>query len=144
MGRITILDPQSRDYILSLPGDQMREFARRLNDRQLAAFADYERNLEPIAAKRLPRAVADDPSVMQELTTEGLREAILKSRDQLAALNMIIHDDAKLDQPVRLHADFQGRGACPEGRRELQGVLGTLLGSGLARSVPASRDIVMA
>ena len=96
VGRIANLDPQSRDYILSLPGDQMREFARRLNDRQLAAFADYERNLEPIAAKRLLRAVADDPSVMLELTTEGLREAILKSRDQLAALNMIIHDDASL------------------------------------------------
>ena len=96
VGRIANLDPQSRDYILSLPGDQMREFARRLNDRQLAAFADYERNLEPIAAKRLLRAVADDPSVMLELTAEGLREAILKSRDQLAALNMIIHDDASL------------------------------------------------
>lgn len=96
VGRIANLEPQARDYILSLPGDQMREFARRLNDRQLAAFADYERNLEPIAAKRLLRAVADDPSVMLELTTEGLREAILKSRDQLAALNMIIHDDASL------------------------------------------------
>ena len=96
VGRIANLDPQARDYILSLPGDQMRDFARRLNDRQLAAFADYERNLEPRAAKRLLRAVADDPSVMLELTTEGLREAILKSRDQLAALNMIIHDDASL------------------------------------------------
>jgi len=96
VGRIANLDPQARDYILSLPGDQMRDFARRLNDRQLAAFADYERNLDPVAAKRLLRAVADDPSVMQELTTEGLREAIFKSRDQLAALNMIIHDDASL------------------------------------------------
>jgi hypothetical protein len=96
VGRIANLDPQARDYILSLPGDQMRDFARRLNDRQLAAFADYERNLEPIAAKRLLRAVADDPSVMLELTTEGLREAIFKSRDQLAALNMVIHDDASL------------------------------------------------
>jgi len=96
VGRIANLDPQARDYILSLPGDQMRDLARRLNDRQLAAFADYERNLEPGAAKRLLRAVTDDPSVMLELTTEGLREAILKSRDQLAALNMIIHDDASL------------------------------------------------
>ena len=96
VGRIANLDPQARDYILSLPGDQMRDFARRLNDRQLAAFADYERNLEPIAAKRLLRAVADDPAVMLELTAEGLREAIYKSRDQLAALNMVIHDDASL------------------------------------------------
>ncbi len=96
VGRIANLDPEARSYILSLPGDQMRDLARRLNDRQLAAFADYERNLEPRAAKRLQRAVVDDPSVMLDLTTDGLRDAILKSRDQLAALNMIIHDDASL------------------------------------------------
>jgi hypothetical protein len=96
VSRIANLDPQARDFILSLPGGQMREFARRLNDRQLAAFAYYERNLEPSAARRLLRAVAEDPAVMTELTAEGLRDAILKSRDQLAALNMIIHDDASL------------------------------------------------
>lgn len=94
--RIANLDPQARDFILSLPGDQMRDLARRLNDRQLAAFADYERNLEPTAARRLLRAVVEDPTVMMELTAEGLRDAILKSRDQLAALNMIIHEDASL------------------------------------------------
>ena len=96
VSRIANLDPQARDFILSLPGGQMHELARRLNDRQLAAFADYERNLEPSAARRLLRAVAEDPAVMMELTGEGLRDAILKSRDQLAALNMIIHDDASL------------------------------------------------
>ncbi len=96
VARIANLDPQARELILSLPADQMRDFARRLNDRQLAAFADFERNLEPNAARRLLRAVADDPTVMQELTVEGLRDAILRSRDQIAALNMIIHDDASL------------------------------------------------
>ena len=96
VSRIANLDPQARDFILSLPGGQMHELARRLNDRQLAAFADYERNLEPAAGRRLLRAVAEDPAVMMELTGEGLRDAILKSRDQLAALNMIIHDDASL------------------------------------------------
>ena len=96
LGRIANLTPEGRDFILSLPGDQLREFARRLNDRQLAAFADYERNLDPQAARRLLRAVADDPSIMTDLTREGLRDAIFKSRDQVAALNMIIHDDASL------------------------------------------------
>ena len=46
VARIANLDAQSRELILSFPADQMREFARRLNDRQLAAFADYERNLD--------------------------------------------------------------------------------------------------
>ncbi len=105
VARIANLDAQSRDLILSFPADQMREFARRLNDRQLAAFADYERNLEPNAAKRLLRAVTDDPSVMLDLTTEGLRDAILGSRDQLAALTMILHDDASLFNYSRVLKD---------------------------------------
>ncbi len=105
VARIANLDAQSRELILSFPADQMREFARRLNDRQLAAFADYERNLDPSAAKRLLRAVADDPSVMLDLTTEGIREAVFGSRDQLAALNMIIHDDASLFNYGRILKD---------------------------------------
>ncbi|WKW52193.1 hypothetical protein [Rhodomicrobium lacus] len=96
VGRIANLSPEARDFILSLPGDQVREFARRLNDRQLAAFADYERNLEPSAAKRLLRAVTDDPSVMRDLTAEGIREGILGSRDQLAALEMMLQEAPSL------------------------------------------------
>jgi hypothetical protein len=83
----------------------MREFARRLNDRQLAAFADYERNLAPTAAKRLLRAVADDPSVMLDLTAEGIREAVFSSRDQLAALNMVIDEDSGLFSYGRILKD---------------------------------------
>ena len=107
VARIANLDTQSRDFILSLPADQMRDLARRLNDRQLAAFADYERNLEPNAAKRLLRAVADDPSVMLDLTTEGIRDAIFNSRDHVAALNMILHDDASLFNYSRILKDAE-------------------------------------
>ncbi len=107
VARIANLDPQSRDLILNLPGDQMRDFARRLNDQQLSAFADYQRNLEPNAARRLLRAAAEDPSVMQELSSDGLRQAIFKSRDQLVALNMVIHDDASLLSYGRILKDAE-------------------------------------
>ncbi len=96
VSRIANLDAQARDVILSMPANEMRDLARRLNDRQLAAFADYQRHLEPAAARRLARAVAEDPAAMQELAGDGLRQAILNSRDQLAALNMVLHDDASL------------------------------------------------
>jgi hypothetical protein len=96
LGRIAKLTPEQRELILSLPGRQMRDFARKLSDPQLAAFADYQRRLEPAAARALMRAVTETPSVMQELSGEGLRHAIYNSRDQLAALNMVIHSDATL------------------------------------------------
>ena len=96
LGRIAKLTPEQREMILSLPGGQMRDFARKLSDSQLAAFADYQRRLEPAAARALMRAVIETPSVMQELSGEGLQRAIYNSRDQLAALNMVIHADASL------------------------------------------------
>ncbi|HZV20843.1 MAG TPA: hypothetical protein VE986_04780 [Hyphomicrobiales bacterium] len=105
--RIANLSPEARELILNLPADQMRDFTRRLKDRELAAFADYERHLEPAAARRLLRAVAEDPSVMNELSGEGLRQAVLASRDQLAALNMAIHEDAGLISYGRIFKDAQ-------------------------------------
>ena len=96
LGRIAKLTPEQRELILTLPGGQMRDFARKLSDPQLAAFADYQRLLVPAAARALMRAVIESPSVMQELSGEGLQHAIYNSRDQLAALNMVIHADASL------------------------------------------------
>ncbi len=92
LNRIATLTPGQRDLMLSLPPSQMHDFARKLSDRQLAAFADYQRLLEPEAARALLRAVTETPSVMLELSSEGLQHAIYSSRNQLAALNMILHD----------------------------------------------------
>ena len=107
LARIANLTPEERDFILSLPGGQMRDFARRLSDPQLAAFANYERRLEPGAARVLLRAVTETPSVMQELSGEGLQRAIFNSRDQLAALNMVLRADASLFSYGRIVKDAE-------------------------------------
>lgn len=107
VSRIASLDPAQRNVILALPGDQMRDFSRRLNDKELAAFADYERRLEPNAARRLLRSVSENPTVMTELSGEGLRHAIVDSRDQLSALNMILHEDAGLISYGRIFKDAE-------------------------------------
>ncbi len=107
LGRIAGLTPEERDLIVNLPAGQMRDFARRLSDRQLAAFADYQRRLEPGAARALLHAVSETPSVMHELSGEGLEQAIFTSRDQLAALNMVIHEDASLFSYSRIVKDAE-------------------------------------
>ncbi len=107
LARIANLDPRFRDVILNLPGDQMRIFARRLSDRQLAALADYQERLEPAAAHMLLRSVSEDPGLMDSLSGDGLRRGIFNSRDQLAALNMILHDDASLLSYGRILKDAQ-------------------------------------
>jgi hypothetical protein len=107
LGRIAKLTPEQREMILGLPGGQMRDLARKLSDTQLAAFADYQRRLEPVAARALLRAVTETPSVMLELSGEGLQRAIYNSRDQLAALNMVIHADASLLSYGRIVKDAE-------------------------------------
>ncbi len=107
IGRLGSLTSQERDLVLNLPPDQMRELTRRLTDRQLASLAEYQLQLEPSAARLLLRAVTETPSVMQELSGSGLQQAIFHSRDQLAALGMVIHDDAGLLSYGRIIKDAE-------------------------------------
>lgn len=107
VNRIASLEPQSREYVLALPLEQLRDFARRLSDQQLAAFADYQRRLDPAAARRLLRAVTEDPRVMQSLSGNGLREAVVGSRDQLAALDILLHDETSLISYGRILKDAE-------------------------------------
>lgn len=107
LSRIANLTPDERDFVLNLPAGQMRDFARRLSDRQLAAFADYERRLEPGAARALLHAVSETPSVMRDLSGEGLQQAIYNSRDQQAALNMVLHSEANLLSYGRMLKDVE-------------------------------------
>ncbi len=105
LNRIATLTPEQRDLMLSLPASQMHDFSRKLSDRQLAAFADYERRLEPAAARALLRAVTETPSVMQGLSGEGLEHAIYNSRNQLAALNMILNSSESVFSYGRIVRD---------------------------------------
>jgi hypothetical protein len=88
--KIAQLDAGARDAILSLPQAQIRDFARRLSDRELTAFAELRKQLEPGASRLLLRTVAEDPGVMSKLASPGLTEAVLTSRDQDAALDMLL------------------------------------------------------
>ncbi len=91
---IATLTPQARNFVLSLPAAEMRMIAHRLSEPQLAAFAEYELRLDPTAASRLLRAVAENPGVMQDLAGDGLQQAIFSSRNQEAAVGMAIREDA--------------------------------------------------
>jgi hypothetical protein len=92
LSRLAQLQPEVREFILNLPLDRLRDLSRRLTDKELTAFADYQRRLEPNAARRLLRATSERPTIMQELSSDGLRQAVLNSRDQLSALDMILNE----------------------------------------------------
>jgi len=95
--RIAKLDRTARDAMLSLPAETMKKLARRLNEKELRALATYLDRLEPAAASRVLREVAENPSLMRSLAQKSLREAILKSRNQLSAVQMLLRDNTTLN-----------------------------------------------
>jgi hypothetical protein len=107
VARLANLDPGARDVILDLPGDLTQRFVLRLNAPQLTAFADYKRNLQPAAAKRLLGLAMEDPAIIQGLSGEGLRQAVIGSRDQLAALNMLTREDPSVLSYGRILKDVE-------------------------------------
>ncbi|WP_125461603.1 MULTISPECIES: hypothetical protein [Rhodomicrobium] len=94
--RIARLDRAARDALLSLPPATLKELSRRLGERDLAALAAYQEGLEKPAASRVLREVAQDPSLMHTLGKNSIREAIVGSRDQLAAVTMLLRDNSVL------------------------------------------------
>jgi hypothetical protein len=94
--RVAGLERGARDAILSLPAQNGRELARRLTQDQLTALAVYYTHLQPSASARFMREVRENPAVMEDLTNPSVQNAILRSQDQLGALNMLLRERSAL------------------------------------------------
>jgi hypothetical protein len=94
--RVAGLERSARDAILALPGQSAKELARRLTQDQLSALAVYYTRLQPTAANRLMRAIGETPQVMERLSSASIQNSILRSQDQLGALNVLLRDNTVL------------------------------------------------
>jgi hypothetical protein len=94
--RVAGLERGARDAILSLPSQQGKDLSRRLTQDQLTALAVYYTLLQPIARDRLMRSVVENPSVMLDITSPSIQNSILRSQDQLGALNILLRDNTAL------------------------------------------------
>jgi DNA-binding HxlR family transcriptional regulator len=99
------LDRPTRDAILSLPIEQLRDLLRTLQPKEIDAFASYQKSLKGDAAARVLHAVAHDTRVMRNLAGPGVREAILSSKEQTAAVDMLVRDE--FPSVFRLNSDFE-------------------------------------
>ena len=84
------LGPQARDILFTLPQGQLRSLARNLEPRELQALAAYVKSLEPGPRERILNAASDTPALMGQLASERVRNAIITSRDQAAAVDMLL------------------------------------------------------
>jgi hypothetical protein len=85
------MPPAMRDILLELDDQGLVKLARSLDEAQLDSLARYLAALEKAPAQRILSVVSQTPSRMAELASPRVRDAIIASRDQGAAVGMMLY-----------------------------------------------------
>jgi hypothetical protein len=88
--RLAVLSPATRDLLFDLDQTVLTTAARSLNEGELVVFAGYLTGLAPDTRQRLLDRVAAEPTSLKALTSPRARDAVLGSRDQGAALEILL------------------------------------------------------
>ncbi len=97
IARIASVPRAARDTLLELERDRLVNLSRSLAETELQTLSGYLTGLRPDARQRVLRVVANSPAKMRKLNTERIRNAILASRDQTAAVGMMLSDPPWMD-----------------------------------------------
>ena len=106
--RLAGLEPQVRAVLFEVAPSDLKGLGRALTEPELNALARYLTGLDKGASGRVLRAVAQAPSRMQLLARDGVRDGILSSRDQSAAVGMMLTADGAVPDPwlIMQHAQL--------------------------------------
>jgi hypothetical protein len=89
--RLASVPAATRNILFELDDPGLIKLARALDEPQLESLARYLAALDKGPAQRILSVVAQTPSRMAELASPRVREAILASRDQSAAVGMMLY-----------------------------------------------------
>lgn len=104
--RIAGLKRDTRDVLFEVDDGTLKSLARTLNDDEMENLARYLSGLQKGPREAVLKAVAVRPAVMQDLARPRVRDAILSSRNQDAAVSMMLEPGATLDVPAVMR-DFR-------------------------------------
>lgn len=103
--RLASVSREARDTLFALDAAELKSLAKSLSDGELATLARYLSGLQQQPRERVLRAVAATPQTMQVLAVERVREAIISSRDQNAAVDMMLRSGSF--DPVAIWRDVE-------------------------------------
>jgi hypothetical protein len=95
--RLAALPPATRAALFELDSPALVKLARSLDEPQLESLARYLTALEKGPAQRVLSVVAQSPARMADLASPRVREAVIASRDQGAAVAMMLQVASLLD-----------------------------------------------
>ena len=95
--RLASLTPAARTPLFELETAELKSLARVLDETQLDSLSRYLTSLDKASAQRVLRAVAQTPARMAELGKPSVRDAILASSDQAAAVGMMLQASSMPD-----------------------------------------------
>ncbi len=104
ISRLAGVSPGARNTLFELRGDALKPLARSLAEGELETLAGYLSRLDQGPRERVLKAVADEPGVMQLIAPDRVRNAVLASRDQMAAVDMMLRQQGVLD-PAAAYED---------------------------------------
>lgn len=105
ISRFGTLSAPARERLFELETDQVKKLARGLTAPELATLASYLTGLSPGPQKTILSVIADEPSRLQIFNSMAVRNAVIASKDQAAAVDMLLrHERASL---ATIKADVQ-------------------------------------
>ncbi|MCB1526696.1 MAG: hypothetical protein KDJ45_03210 [Hyphomicrobiaceae bacterium] len=112
ISRLAGVSRSARDALFELDGTDLTKLARSLSEKELATLASYLSGLQEAPRERVLKAVASEPATLKLIAPVRVRDAVVSSRDQLAAVDMMLRPQGVLD-PVAAYEDmvraWQGR-----------------------------------
>lgn len=103
--RLAEVEKSARDTLFEMDAPELKRLARSLTGAELATLASYLTGLKAPSVKQVLAAVGENPTRIIPLKSPAVRDALLASRDQQAALDMLLRDGSGSITDIR--NDFQ-------------------------------------
>lgn len=105
MTRLASVSRGARDTLFDLATDELKSLARALTEAELETLAGYLAGLAQGPRERILKALSADPGLMRSLAAEPVRRAVVASRDQSAAVEIMLRPQGLLD-PAAAYRDM--------------------------------------
>ncbi|MEZ5853582.1 MAG: hypothetical protein R3D67_02115 [Hyphomicrobiaceae bacterium] len=97
ISRLSSLKGKTVEPLLELDAARLKPLARQLDEASLTSLSAYMTALKPKAGHQLLETIARTPSAMQAVQPERVRRAVLESRNQEAALAIVLRREDLFD-----------------------------------------------